>query len=60
MFSDKTGTLTKNKMIFKKCSIDNVVFGNLEPGEEDNNDGMAESGIRRIKEIVEKDEEQAK
>ena len=52
MFSDKTGTLTKNKMIFKKCSIDNVVFGNLEPGEEDNIDGMAESGIRRIKEIV--------
>lgn len=27
VFSDKTGTLTQNKMIFKKCSINNVVYG---------------------------------
>ena len=26
IFSDKTGTLTQNKMIFKKCSVNNVVF----------------------------------
>ena len=32
VFSDKTGTLTKNKMVFKKCSIDNEVYGNLEEG----------------------------
>eukprot|EP00340_Litonotus_pictus_P008976 CAMPEP_0170518900 /NCGR_PEP_ID=MMETSP0209-20121228/4493_1 /TAXON_ID=665100 ORGANISM="Litonotus pictus, Strain P1" /NCGR_SAMPLE_ID=MMETSP0209 /ASSEMBLY_ACC=CAM_ASM_000301 /LENGTH=1203 /DNA_ID=CAMNT_0010804651 /DNA_START=222 /DNA_END=3830 /DNA_ORIENTATION=+ len=28
IFSDKTGTLTKNEMIFRKCSINNVVYGN--------------------------------
>ena len=27
VFSDKTGTLTQNKMIFKKCSVGGVVFG---------------------------------
>ena len=27
VFSDKTGTLTQNKMIFKKCSVLNTVFG---------------------------------
>lgn len=27
IFSDKTGTLTQNKMIFKKCSVLNTIFG---------------------------------
>jgi phospholipid-transporting ATPase len=27
VFSDKTGTLTQNKMEFKKCQIDNEVYG---------------------------------
>ena len=27
MFSDKTGTLTQNKMLFQKCSVNNVVYG---------------------------------
>ncbi len=27
VFSDKTGTLTQNKMLFKKCSVANTVFG---------------------------------
>lgn len=26
LFSDKTGTLTKNEMVFKQFSIDNQVF----------------------------------
>ena len=33
IFSDKTGTLTQNKMFFKKCSINGQVFGNLAAGE---------------------------
>ena len=28
IFSDKTGTLTKNEMEFKKCFINNVIYGN--------------------------------
>jgi P-type E1-E2 ATPase len=27
VFSDKTGTLTQNKMIFKKCSVNGVIYG---------------------------------
>ncbi len=27
VFSDKTGTLTKNEMIFRKCSINNIIYG---------------------------------
>ena len=27
VFSDKTGTLTQNKMVFRKCSINNQVYG---------------------------------
>jgi phospholipid-transporting ATPase len=30
IFSDKTGTLTKNEMEFKKCSINFEVYGNSE------------------------------
>jgi phospholipid-transporting ATPase len=30
VFSDKTGTLTKNEMVFKKCSISNQVYSDLD------------------------------
>lgn len=30
VFSDKTGTLTKNEMEFRKCFINNCVYGNSE------------------------------
>jgi P-type E1-E2 ATPase len=33
VFSDKTGTLTQNKMIFKKCQINGVKYGELKPNE---------------------------
>jgi magnesium-transporting ATPase (P-type) len=29
-FTDKTGTLTENKMVLKQCSIDGDVFGSLQ------------------------------
>lgn len=31
MFTDKTGTLTDNIMVFKRCSIGGEVFGSTEP-----------------------------
>lgn len=34
VFSDKTGTLTQNKMVFKKCSVGNVVYGDPEASDE--------------------------
>ena len=27
IFSDKTGTLTQNNMVFKKCSVAGIKFG---------------------------------
>jgi P-type E1-E2 ATPase len=47
VFSDKTGTLTQNKMIFKKCSVLNQVYGNPEQGEIPSEE-MAESSKRKI------------
>ena len=33
IFSDKTGTLTQNKMIFKKFSVNGKIYGNIPEGE---------------------------
>lgn len=49
LFSDKTGTLTMNKMVFKKCQIMGDRIGDANPGDEAENDenihGMCHSGI---------------
>lgn len=34
IFSDKTGTLTKNEMVFRKCSINNKIYGQTPLGGE--------------------------
>ena len=37
MFSDKTGTLTSNQMIFKKLSVNGTIYGNFFLKENHNN-----------------------
>lgn len=53
VFSDKTGTLTQNKMEFKKAQIDSIVYGNTTAFDEQNhvaeNEGMRQSSVDRIK-----------
>ncbi|TNV87235.1 hypothetical protein FGO68_gene1546 [Halteria grandinella] len=47
VFSDKTGTLTMNKMEFKKCQINGVRYGDAKRDEK-NVAGMCRSGIESI------------
>jgi len=51
IFSDKTGTLTQNKMELKKCCVNQTIYGDLEPGEE-NIEGICASSVRRIQDQV--------
>lgn len=47
VFSDKTGTLTQNKMIFKKCTVNALAYG--DPiNSEDNPIGMVRSTVSQI------------
>lgn len=44
VFSDKTGTLTQNKMLFRKCSVANTVYG--EASTADNMDPKSRDAIK--------------
>ena len=59
IFSDKTGTLTQNQMIFKKCWVDGQKFG--DPDKNDPKDtlreGICASEHRKITEAFSKGEE---
>jgi len=54
IFSDKTGTLTMNKMVFKKCQINGDRMGDEQnekiEGQDLFDDGMTKSGIAKVKE----------
>jgi len=54
IFSDKTGTLTKNKMVLKKCSVQGTVYGDLINGEKQL-DGMCESSVKQIRKNIRRD-----
>ena len=45
IFSDKTGTLTKNEMIFRACTIFSKTFGEIE--EENNNNNIEEVNLKK-------------
>jgi magnesium-transporting ATPase (P-type) len=52
VFSDKTGTLTQNKMAFKKCSVGlTTKYGQPRSGESPAG-GMCKSGIEEIREAL--------
>lgn len=56
IFSDKTGTLTQNKMEFKKCQAGGHIFG--DPSEQDiakqvgENEGMRNSSVSLIRKLL--------
>ena len=52
VFSDKTGTLTSNKMVFKKCQINGIKYGEKEKNEEDELLGMCKSASRKLKKLI--------
>lgn len=47
MFSDKTGTLTKNQMDLKKCSVNREIYGDL-VGDEEVQEGLCKSSVDTI------------
>ncbi|KAF2069365.1 hypothetical protein CYY_009319 [Polysphondylium violaceum] len=49
IFTDKTGTLTENIMLFSKCSINGVVYGaNSNSGNSNNDDGDDDGNIQLL------------
>jgi phospholipid-translocating ATPase len=52
IFTDKTGTLTQNKMIFKKCTVGSMVYGDLRPGDVADVPHMAETSRMQIEQAI--------
>ena len=50
IFSDKTGTLTQNKMEFKKCQVNGHVYGRALPDEV--HVGMASTAVEKIQSLI--------
>ena len=53
IFSDKTGTLTMNKMVFKRCAINGFNYGeqdvNTPLTQQEDSEGMTKEGIHQIR-----------
>lgn len=46
LFSDKTGTLTENKMVFRRCSVFGVEYPHVDNGEDTKGLGLPGPGVR--------------
>ena len=51
VFSDKTGTLTQNKMEFKKISVNGRVYGDTIPVEDTGCKGLSRSSERVVRDL---------
>ena len=52
VFSDKTGTLTQNKMEFKKCYVSQKVLGTPTDDDPEEFEGMCQSSVEDVKEAL--------
>ena len=52
LFSDKTGTLTENVMVFKKCSIDGNLFKDVDKNLVCDAEDFSERSVRKFFEVL--------
>ena len=60
IFSDKTGTLTENVMVFAQCSISNIIYDGTKDGSNSEFDDSEEASARQLAQGVSGAEDESK